>query len=153
MSRIYITSLGYAAEKIPGHPLAQKRGLVLVHRRVWFDAHGPIPEGHVIHHLNGDKTDNRLENLEMCDRASHMKEHYPGPLYHMLAAIKHKQSKRYINTHCEVCGNELTVWASYVKQAKKVGFRILCGLKCRWPSAPGSKDKARQIDAAPKGML
>jgi len=33
------------------------------HRIVWAQANGSIPEGHVIHHLNGIKDDNRLENL------------------------------------------------------------------------------------------
>lgn len=36
----------------------------LVHRLVWEHVHGPIPEGMVINHINGVKTDNRIENLE-----------------------------------------------------------------------------------------
>jgi hypothetical protein len=36
------------------------------HRVVWEAANGPIPPGQFIHHLNGIKTDNRLENLTLC---------------------------------------------------------------------------------------
>lgn len=45
------------------------------HRHVWETAHGPIPRGIEIHHRNGVKTDNRLENLEAVDRMSHAKKH------------------------------------------------------------------------------
>ena len=37
-------------------------------RAVWQEAHGPIPKGWLIHHLNGDKGDNRLGNLAAVPR-------------------------------------------------------------------------------------
>ncbi len=46
------------------------------HRMVWVEAHGPIPDGYVIHHKNGDKLDNRLENLEMMTRGAHRRHHH-----------------------------------------------------------------------------
>lgn len=45
------------------------------HRMVWEAANGPIPPKHVIHHKNGDKLDNRLENLELMTRSQHRKHH------------------------------------------------------------------------------
>lgn len=57
-----------------------KRGyyetLVRLHRLVWEEAHGPIPNGHHIHHKSGDKTDNRLENLELLSHGEHSAEHF-----------------------------------------------------------------------------
>jgi len=41
------------------------------HRIVWEDAHGKIPAGHIIHHLNGIRDDNRLENLCLLPRERH----------------------------------------------------------------------------------
>ena len=36
-----------------------------VHRFVWEWFNGPIPEGYQINHINENKEDNRLENLEL----------------------------------------------------------------------------------------
>jgi len=41
------------------------------HRLVWEKANGKIPKGYIIHHLNGLKTDNRLENLICISRTMH----------------------------------------------------------------------------------
>lgn len=37
--------------------------MVRKHRHVWAQANGPIPKGHVVRFLNGDKTDCDIENL------------------------------------------------------------------------------------------
>lgn len=39
-----------------------RRGLQGLHQEVWKAAHGPIPEGHDIHHVNGNHDDNSLDN-------------------------------------------------------------------------------------------
>lgn len=52
-----------------GFPAGQRYSLE--HRCVWERAYGPIPDTHIIHHINGIKQDNRLENLVMIPRKRH----------------------------------------------------------------------------------
>lgn len=41
------------------------------HRLIWEREHGPLPDDWVVHHLNGVKHDNRLENLYAMPRIVH----------------------------------------------------------------------------------
>lgn len=50
----------------------------LEHRRVWIQAYGSIPKHLVVHHINGIKTDNRLDNLELMPSGHHTTLHRRG---------------------------------------------------------------------------
>ena len=52
-----------------------KRNSHKIARRVWAEAHGPIPEGHVIHHRDKDVFNNDLENLECMEATVHLSMH------------------------------------------------------------------------------
>lgn len=122
-----LTSTGYVYERMPDHPIATKNGTVLQHRRVWFDANGAIPNGFVIHHINGDKTDNRLENLELCDRSSHMKEHYPNGF---CSEPWNKGKTVYEERTCANCGTVYMKSQKEIKQSARKGHRDICSLNC-----------------------
>jgi hypothetical protein len=60
---------GYLRITVPG------QGTERVHRLIWEAAHGPIPPGFHVHHVNRNKTDNRLENLALISASEHSRLH------------------------------------------------------------------------------
>lgn len=47
----------------------------LVHRVIWECVNGEIPYGYDIHHIDGDKENNSIYNLEMIEHKEHISEH------------------------------------------------------------------------------
>lgn len=63
-----IDANGYARLRIDG-------AWVYEHRHLWEQANGPIPDGYHIHHVNHDRADNRLSNLELVPGREHNRRH------------------------------------------------------------------------------
>lgn len=55
--------------------MANKDGTALEHRVVAYDAGWVVPDGYHVHHKNGVKHDNRLENLEVIASPDHARMH------------------------------------------------------------------------------
>lgn len=49
----------------------------LMHRYVWQKEIGEIPDNYDIHHLNENKSDNRIENLECLPKSEHTRKYSP----------------------------------------------------------------------------
>jgi len=48
----------------------------MLHRLIWENHYGkPVPKGYVIHHLNHQKDDNRIQNLQCVEDKLHRKYH------------------------------------------------------------------------------
>lgn len=61
-----VNSQGYVEIKVPGHVQAKATGWALEHRVVMSDRLGRrLLREENVHHINGDRLDNRLENLEL----------------------------------------------------------------------------------------
>lgn len=64
----------FRGNKWKGHPCADSRGRVFEHKLVMYDhIKRPLKKGETIHHKNGIRDDNRIENLELWSHS-----HPPG---------------------------------------------------------------------------
>lgn len=52
-----------------------ENGVEALHREVWKEHNGEIPDGHHIHHADGDPTNNDIGNLECLSPGEHLKRH------------------------------------------------------------------------------
>jgi hypothetical protein len=69
---------GYVRIHAPEHPKADSRGYVPEHRWVVEQALGVVlPEGTAVHHINGRRDDNDINNLAVClsNRAHKLLDH------------------------------------------------------------------------------
>lgn len=75
----------------------------LLHRVIWENYYKAtlLKQAH-IHHKNGDKKDNRIENLELISPAEHNKLHFTGKkqgINHKLTNSKSKKSTGYFRVY------------------------------------------------------
>lgn len=98
---VKVNTDGYLRRKIADQPEAiagkgsSSTNWEFIHRRVWEDAHGPIPKGHRIWWKDGDHMNCGLDNLELLGPKEHMGRttihNLPSPLktvIHLKGAVR-----------------------------------------------------------------
>jgi hypothetical protein len=123
----------------------------LAHRWVWKNHNGDIPENMDIHHIDGNKDNNEIENLKILCRSEHRKEHWHDPelrkvcidqldAVRPLEWLKSEEGRKSVSEKgkeiwrerkekiiiCEQCGCEKKFrrWARFCSKA--------CYMKWRW---------------------
>lgn len=72
-----VSTNGYLVIFEPNHPLAMRNGYVYVHRKVLSEKLGRnLEDGEQVHHIDGDKTNNNPDNLELIDIREHTSKHH-----------------------------------------------------------------------------
>jgi len=107
---------GYMLIRCPEYPGASINKYALEHRFVMANHLGRcLSPDEFVHHINDDRTDNRIENLELTTNSEHMKYHMsrlPREVLlemakDLLPYIKQRTKER-ISVPCECgCGEEL----------------------------------------------
>lgn len=107
----WLTDQGYRQLSLPNGKM------ILEHRKIMQEYLGrELTREEVVHHKNGIKDDNRLENLEVMDTDTHMKLHH-----------KHTPIKRL----CEWCGI-IFIRNSKLNRRKYRTCSHICGTSLLW---------------------
>lgn len=104
---------------VPEHPKSNTFGYVLEHRVVVENHLGRLLHtNEVVHHINGNKKDNCIENLEVHDRREHTRSH------------SLLQGKSMINLMCPSCGVTFTREKRQTHLSKPYSWTA-CSKSCR----------------------
>ncbi|HWY34769.1 MAG TPA: HNH endonuclease signature motif containing protein [Nitrosopumilaceae archaeon] len=125
LERIKTRNHGRYLVKAPkDYPGIKYQGLYAYeHRVIWWNYNKSLPpKGWHIHHINGDHTDNRIENLEAISASEHVKERHNGG----------KEPLKYTKLTCYYCKKEYEQMERTVNYRNSTGqVNYFCSKKCQ----------------------
>ncbi|ARB11649.1 HNH endonuclease [Pectobacterium phage vB_PatM_CB7] len=107
------------------------------HRLIWETFKGPIPEGMVINHKNGIKTDIRLDNLEVTTPSENTLHAYQNGLAKGKSGEENSQAKLTNQDFDEICEKLMSGYSNYdisVEYGIHERYVSLIRHKRRWKS-------------------
>lgn len=104
---------------VTNHPRAIKYGYVLLHR-VIVENHLQrlLDDSEIVHHVNGDKKDNRLDNLQVMSALEHNTQH------------GYEQGKKMAICKCPVCKKTFTRAFNQTHLSKPNSTYSACSRSC-----------------------
>lgn len=115
-----IDSKGYTKVWTPTHPNAEKSGYIKEHILVMSKHLGrPLKKGEVIHHIDENKLNNNINNLQIFNRSSHRSFHNIGNKY---------GKKDMNNRKCLRCNSDKTYTN---KKGHTCWYKFKDGFSCR----------------------
>jgi len=90
-----------------------------------------LARGEVVHHKNGIKSDNSLENLELMSNGDHATLHYPNGLGSHVRSrgAWNKGTRLFLEATCKYCDKRFMRWASELKRRRRISGPF-CSLSC-----------------------
>lgn len=74
----FVSKGEYDYAVVPEHPKAIGHGYVLAHRAIMENHIGRLlTEDEIVHHIDGNKKNNSLDNLEIMSKTEHSRHHRP----------------------------------------------------------------------------
>lgn len=117
-----ISDSGYVKIYIPAHPASTKSGYVPEHRLIMEEKIGRyLSKKEVVHHINGIKTDNRIENLYLYKSES---EHMAYHMKKQSIVIIDKQNNKIEFSGMGKASKYLSRGYGYISNNLKLGRKI-----------------------------
>ena len=107
----------------PKHPNANIRGLYPLHRVMMENKIGRLlTSREAVHHIDGDRTNDTIDNLQLLSRSEH--------------ARLHSRTVRYIDCVCPICGKRFSLRPNIYRTRVKLkkDRRPCCSRKCGYVS-------------------
>jgi hypothetical protein len=102
------------------HPMANKNGVITEHRFIMSNHLGRnLSKNEIVHHINGNTKDNRIENLKLVTSKDHFKEHHIHP------------EKQWLNLICAFCKKKFKLERrNFVFKSKNGQKDFYCSRTC-----------------------